>query len=293
MGRDTRSNIAGATYHVMNRGNRKQPIFEDEHDRRQFVRIWSEQQEVFHVQTLAGTLMKNHFHDVIHTPHANLSDFMEQVEGQFARYSNWRHGNVGHLFQGRFRDVQIEGNVHLLTALCYVFMNPVAAGVAQTPLDYRWSTYAATVSRSAMPRYLTVDWLEALFPDASRSEAQQRFHELMSKPDRIAAYVWQHEINVDPATIKEVLRSYTGQKLQAALLPHAYRTMLRPSLDELLNDHDGNRDIFVREARVLYGYKCAEIAEMLNVHPGTVSKIFRCHTRRRQLVHGTDTAATG
>ncbi len=72
--------------------------------------------------------MVNHFHLVVVTPHGNLSEFMEQLEGRFARYSNWRHGSVGHLFQGRFRDVVIEHDIHLLIALCYVFLNPVSAG---------------------------------------------------------------------------------------------------------------------------------------------------------------------
>jgi putative transposase len=293
MGREHRSNIAGATYHVMNRGNRKQPIFEDEHDRRQFRRIWIEQQEVFSVQTLAGCLMKNHFHEVMHTPFANLSDFMQQVQGQFARYSNWRHGHHGHLFGGRFRDVHIEGNIHLLTALCYVFMNPVAAGVTDHVHDYEWSTYRATVGLCPLPHFLTIDWLTVLYPDVSVRDAQRRFKQLLNVPHPVTAYVWENEINVGPDTIKAVIRSYTGEKLQAGLLPHAYRTALRPSLDELLSDHGSDRNAFIREARVLYGYKCAEIAESLCIHPGTVSKIFRCHSRTRRVVPGTDTALAG
>ena len=47
--------------------------------------------------------MLNHFHLVLTTLYGKLSEFMAQLEGRFARYSNWRHANVGHLFQGRFR----------------------------------------------------------------------------------------------------------------------------------------------------------------------------------------------
>src|SRR5690349_16908095 len=169
MGRSERLNIPGATYHVMNRGNHKEPIFFDPRDRRRFLAIWREQQEVFGVRTFGGCLMGNHFHDVLNTPNGNLSEFMQQVEGQFARWSNWRHGRVGHLFQSRFRDVLIEHDVHLLTALVYVFMNPVAAGFCAEPQNYKWGTYAATVGRGPIPNYLTIDWLSALLPAETMS----------------------------------------------------------------------------------------------------------------------------
>lgn len=124
MGRDPRVLIRGATYHVMNRGNRKERIFEDDRDRRRFLRIFVAEKERYGVDFLGGCPIGNHFHAIVTTPHGNLSDFMEQLDGQFAKYSNWRYGRVGHLFQGRFRGVLIEHDIQLLTALCYVFFNP-------------------------------------------------------------------------------------------------------------------------------------------------------------------------
>ena len=254
-----------------------------------FLRTLIEEQEVHEVNTLAGTLMGNHFHLAVQTPHGNLSDFMERLEGRFARYSNLRHNRVGHLFQGRFLDVLIEDDVHLLTALCYIFMNPVAAGFVKRMEEFRWSTYAATAGYRPIPAYLTVDWLLALFPGSAISEAQLRFRRVMSEPRPVVAYLRDTELNVDPDVIKQVIRSYTGERLQAATLPHAYRTALRPTLAELRCEHANDRATFIRDARVLYGYKVPEIAAVLGIHPGTVSKIFCCH-RRLKSVPGTDTA---
>lgn len=292
MARDKRSNIAGATYHVMNRGNRKALIFEDDRDRQVFLRTLAEEQEVHGVNTLADCLMGNHFHLAVQTPHGNLSDFMERLEGRFARYSNLRHHRVGHLFQGPFRDVLIDDDLHLLTALCYIFMNPVAAGFSKTLEEYRWSSYAATAGFRPLPSYLTVDWLLALFPESSIAEAQLRFRDLLNKPAPIVAYLLESELNVHPDVIKQVIRSYTGERLQAARLPHAYRTALRPTLAELIGEHANDRVNFIQEARILYGYKVPEIAKVLSIHPGTVSKIFCCH-RRLKSVPGTDTACDG
>ena len=150
----------------MNRGNRKAPIFEDDRDRRRFLRILVEEQERYAVKLLAGCQMGNHFHCALTTPNGNLSDFMEQLESRFARYSNWRHGRIGHLFQGRFRDVMIEHDIHLLIALCYIFLQSGERRLSShDQSDYKWSTYAATVGLAPLPSYLSIDWLEALFPE--------------------------------------------------------------------------------------------------------------------------------
>jgi len=281
MGRETRPSIRGATYHVMNRGNRKELIFQDDRDRRQFLRTLIEEQTAHGVKTLGGALMGNHFHLAVVTPHGNLSEFMGVLEGRFARYSNWRHQRVGHVFQGRFRHVLIETDIHLLTALCYIFMNPVAAGLATSLEGYKWSTYAATAGYTAVPAYLSIDWLESLFPGLSLTHAQRRFRQILSDPKPVAAYVREMELHVSAEAINQVIRSYTGEQLVPSSLPRVYRTALRPSLEALLIAAGNERCRFVREARVSYGYRNAEIAKALNLRPATISKIF-CDDRRRQ-----------
>jgi putative transposase len=275
MGRQTRSNLCGGIYHVMNRGNRKAQIFEDDRDRRRFLAILGEEQERYGVKLLGGGLMRNHFHALLLTPHGNLSEFMELWEGRFARYSNWRHDRVGHLFQGRFRDVLIEHDVHLLTALCYIFLNPLSAGLVQRLEDYKWSTYAATVGLAPLPHNLTIDWLETLFPGASRDEAQRRLHFLMTQAKPVAAYL--QEMEGDPDAIRRVLHSYVGEKFRLGTLPRTYRSLLRSNLEELV--HGGmTGPILARAiclAHIEHGYTLRQIARELRLHPSSVSKIFR------------------
>jgi putative transposase len=269
----------------MNRGNRKGFIFEDDRDRRRFLRTLIEEQETHDVKTVGGTLMGNHFHLAVVTPHGNLSEFMERLEGRYARYFNHRHQHIGHVFQGRFRHVHIESDVHLLTTLCYLFMNPVTAGFVERLEDYRWSSYAASAGHSPIPAYLSLDWLEALYPTLSLSEAQRRLRQLMSEPKPVAAYIEALELNVSADTIKHVIRSYTGEQLNIASLPRAYRTALRPPVETLLQEAGNDRDRFIREARITYGYRNAEIAIPLGLKPDTVSKIFSDDRRRRLNAH--------
>jgi len=269
----------------MNRGNRKAPIFEDNRARRRFVRIPIEELIRYGVKLLAGGQMGNHFHCAVTTPHGNLPDFMEQLESRFARYSNWRYQRVGHLFQGPYRGVVIEHDVHLLIALCYVFLNPVSAGLVARPEDYKWSTYAATVGLAPLPSYVSIDWLLALFPNETLESAQRRFHALMSEPDPLASYLEEAEFaGVDPEAIRRVVRSYTGEELQLGLLPSMYRSALRSKLPELLPDglSGESRAEAIYHAHVDQGYTLAEIAKELRVSASAVSRTYRriCKLRR-------------
>jgi putative transposase len=280
MGRNPRQRINGGIYHVMNRGNRKMRIFEDVRDRRRFVRILIEETERYGVLLLAGCEMVNHFHLIVATPNGNVSEFMEQLEGRFARYFNWRHGTVGHLFQGRFRDVVIEHDTHLLIALCYVYFNPVSARLVTRPEDYEWSTYAATVGIKWLPKYISINWLTVLFDGASVQEAQRRLRGLMTEANPVAAYLRQDEMAVDPEAVRRVLRSHVGEQLRLGTLPRLYGSALRSSLSTIVDVGSPTaRAAAIHTAHVEHGYTLAEIARELRLHKTTVSKIF-CAFRR-------------
>ena len=122
MARKLRPRIHGGIYHVMNRGNRKAPIFEDDRDRKRFTWLLIEAAKEYGVEIQCGTQMRTHFHLVVLTPHANISEFMQQFEGRFARYINWRYNRVGHLFQGPFRSVVVENDVHPSQEIFAVFL---------------------------------------------------------------------------------------------------------------------------------------------------------------------------
>jgi putative transposase len=282
MSRPPREEIAGGVFHVMNRGNRKQIIFQDDRDRRRYLRISAVEQRTHGVEICAGCLMGNHFHKVIVTPYGNLSDFVGAVESRFADYSNWRYGNVGHLFQGRFISIPIEDDIQLLTAVCYVFLNPVCAGLVKNIEDYRWSTFRATVGLEPVPHYLSLDWLTTLFPGVELSEAQRRFRAVMAEAKPVVSYLREQEMGVDPAALKRVVRSFIGEKRRIGALPRLYRSALRDSLPELFPAALARPDLehAIYNARVVHGYKIIEVARHLQMHRDTVSRLFRAAAER-------------
>jgi REP element-mobilizing transposase RayT len=103
MARKLRVEYPGAVYHVLNRGDRREPIFRDDHDRRRFLETLAEACAKTGWQVYAYVLMPNHFHLVLETPQANLVAGMKWFLGTYTGRFNRRHKLFGHLFSGRYK----------------------------------------------------------------------------------------------------------------------------------------------------------------------------------------------
>ena len=165
MPRKLRVEYAGALYHVMNRGDRREPIFKDDRDRQRFLETLAECCAKTDWQVHALCLMPNHFHLVVETPKANLVAGMKWFLGTYTGRFNRRHKLFGHLFSGRYKSLIVEGsgNGYLRTVCDYVHLNPVRAKMLsrEAPLrSYRWSSYPWYVGPpDKRPVWLRVDRL--------------------------------------------------------------------------------------------------------------------------------------
>src|SRR5436190_12768542 len=146
MARKLRVEYPGAIYHLMNRGDRREPIFRDDEDRERFLATLGEGCLKTGSQVHAYCLMPNHFHLVVETPAANLVAGMKWFLGVYTSRFNRRHKLFGHLFSGRYKSLIVDGSGEgYLKRVCdYVHLNPVRAGLlaADQRLEtYRWSSY--------------------------------------------------------------------------------------------------------------------------------------------------------
>lgn len=147
MGRQARVEYAGATYHLMCRGNRQEVIFQNDGDRRVFLETLAEVCERTGWQVCAYVLMSNHYHLIVHTPEANLVSGMKWFQGTYTKRYNMRNQVWGHLFQGRYKSMVIDSEEpeYFRAACDYVHLNPVRAylvgGKGQGSLsEYPWSS---------------------------------------------------------------------------------------------------------------------------------------------------------
>lgn len=146
MSRPLRIEFPGAIYHVTSRGDRREPIFDDDRDRQVFLEIVGAALDRFDACALAYCLMDNHYHLVLLTRRANLSMLMRHLNGVYTQTYNRRHHKVGHLLQGRFKAILVDRDAYLLEVCRYVDLNPVRANMVQHPFDWPWSSYRAHVA---------------------------------------------------------------------------------------------------------------------------------------------------
>jgi len=160
MARKLRVQYPGAIYHLMNRGDRREPIFKDDEDRRRFLETLGQACAKTGWQVQAYCLMLNHFHLVVETPKANLVAGMKWFLGTYTARFNRRHKLFGHLFSGRYKSLIVDGSGdgYLRTVCDYVHLNPVRANLLspQEPLQkYPWSSYPEYLKRAGQ----RVGWL--------------------------------------------------------------------------------------------------------------------------------------
>lgn len=165
MARKLRVEYPGAIYHLLNRGDRREPIFQDDLDRRRFLDTLGEACAKTDWQVHEYCLMGNHFHLVVETPDANLVAGMKWFLGTYTSRFNRRHKLFGHLFSGRYKSLIVDGSGkgYLRTVCHYVHLNPARANLIgpEAPLRaYRWSSLVEYLQPPARrPAWLRVDRL--------------------------------------------------------------------------------------------------------------------------------------
>ncbi len=140
MARVARKNCETEIYHLTGRGVGRQIIFEDDRDREAFLDRLIKHLSLKDIDILAWCLMGNHFHLLVKGAMETLSSSMRSLLSSYALYFNVRHDRHGHLFQDRFASQCVKDDVQLLATARYIHLNPVKAGLTQSP-HYQWSSY--------------------------------------------------------------------------------------------------------------------------------------------------------
>jgi len=125
MARALRIKYKNALYHITSRGNERRNIFENDHDREFFSQTLKESLNTYNVILYSYVLMSNHFHLLLETPLANLSELMRQFNITYTSYYNRKYNRVGHLFQGRYKGILVQKDNYLNILSRYIHLNTV------------------------------------------------------------------------------------------------------------------------------------------------------------------------
>ena len=162
MGRKLRHQEPGAYYHVVSRGNNKQPIFDDEL-RALFLRSLLRISVACDWRVLAYALMDNHYHLVLRIGERGLSDGMFQLNHGFARASNIQFDRINHCFGQRFWSAHLDTPEYLVASIRYAMWNPPRAAECSDPAGSTWTSFRSSVALDDPHPALALNDLYGLF----------------------------------------------------------------------------------------------------------------------------------
>ncbi len=264
MSRQLRIHYEGALYHVTSRGNAREKVFYGNKDREKFLETLALTVKRFGWHCHAYCLMTNHYHLLIETPRANLSQGMRQLNGMYTQYFNRSHKRVGHLFQGRFKSIHVEKDRYLLELSRYVVLNPVRAKMVENPEAWKWSSYRATSGKGKAEEYLQTDWILSQF-GGKRKAAQKRYRAFVREGVGVATKPWEKVKGQVYLGSEDFIEELKGRLKDVDLeeVPRAHTEVVKKGLKGLLKGGGTAAEI---EAAREEGHTMRAIAEHLGVH---------------------------
>ena len=145
MPRSPRIEFPGACYHIMNRGNHLEPIYQDDHDRQLCWEVLAETCASAGWHLHSFVFMPTHYHLLIETIRPTLVKGMQYFNSTYTHRYNRRHKTRGHLFQGRYKALLVDHRspTYFLTVSDYIHLNPVRRRPRRTLrelLQHPWSS---------------------------------------------------------------------------------------------------------------------------------------------------------
>ncbi len=167
----------------------------DDDDRHRFVCQLENNVRTHAVLLYAFVLMDNHFHLLVRTPRANLSQFMQRLNTSYALYARYKHHKPGHQFQARFGAKLVQDEDYLLAVTRYIHLNPVKINAssrlssperAKQLESYRWSSYPGYVDKRKALEFVCYDVLREYGSTLAAARQQYRadVHNCVTEEDQ-------------------------------------------------------------------------------------------------------------
>jgi putative transposase len=169
---------AGLVSHITQRAVGKDVLFIEDADYLAMLGLMKDLSAKYAIEVFTFCLMPNHIHLLLRTEQDNLHLFFRDLCGRYARRFNRVYERKGHLFGGSFRQSVVLDDSYLLAASLYIHMNPVRAGLAQTPGAYRFSSCRLYTMQNPPESFLKTGLVLSLLTQ-SRAKAREEYGKLI------------------------------------------------------------------------------------------------------------------
>lgn len=163
MARKPRIEFDGALYHVIQRGNNREFVFEHDNEKSYLLRKLVDCKKLLDFRLYGYVIMGNHYHLLLQTLNNPLHKIMHHVNSGFAKYYNQCKERTGHVFEGRYKAILVQDERYILTLLRYVHQNPLRGKICKNVWEYPWSS--DVYYRQDQPGFIDIDLILDIFSD--------------------------------------------------------------------------------------------------------------------------------
>ena len=188
MPRRKRQISKSSVYHIVQRGDDRQTLFEGVGDKTFYLGLVERflGEEDAEVKLLAWCIMPNHVHLLVRADIQDLSRFMKRLGVAYARYYNELHDRRGPLFQDRFLSEAIRDDAQLRTVVRYIHGCPLNVK-SRNFEGCRWTSYREFVGM-AKAELVDVDYVLDVFGGIDKFESfhtLDRANDIFLNPEKV------------------------------------------------------------------------------------------------------------
>ncbi|MEN8246999.1 MAG: transposase [Thermodesulfobacteriota bacterium] len=166
--------------HITQRAAGKDLLFIEDNDYLFMLWLLKKISQKHKLEIFAFCLMSNHVHLLMRPKEENLYDAMRDLFSRYALRFNRKYERKGHLFGSPYRQAICMDDAYLLAASLYIHKNPVAAGICQHPMEYRWSSINLFCDPSPPRSFVKPDFILGLL-QGSTSHARKTYLKLIDR----------------------------------------------------------------------------------------------------------------
>ncbi len=162
-------------YHIVCRGNRRDPLFFDRNDFIEILYMLEKIYEKIPYQLISYCFMTNHFHLLLRSQEQPISKVMALLNKRYANYYNTKYQLTGHVFEKRYFSDLIEDRAGMLEVSRYIHLNPFKANMVKSPEHYPWCSFRFYATTKAIPpSYIDTQFLLEFF-SGTLKEKRERY----------------------------------------------------------------------------------------------------------------------
>lgn len=154
MSRKSRESFCSIFFHNLVQGINKEYIFNNQREKIKYINLLNDV-KLENIKIISYTIMGNHAHILLYVKDIHsMSNFMKNVNQNFASYYNFINKRVGVVFRNRFKTQEILSRNHLYKCIKYIYNNPVKANIVKNIEDYPYSNYKQFIEEDLLSEIL-------------------------------------------------------------------------------------------------------------------------------------------